>query len=516
MNYTLVVKPPFVATLTKEQQVRLRNNDKRLVNGESDVLIAPPFDNVSDSTLKDFVDDMLNELTLPPVMVDIEKANLKKMGPRSIAKPWDERRDDLLKTFKDERPISFEAFETICVEYRSYFRKEPNYRRYINLTPYSRKLVESKMVKSTSAGLPYMTKKRNVLRDFKDYFETVGAYPTVTYTRTQEGGKTRNVNGYGIADVVRELRYQMPFLVIEKQLPWRAAIVSPEAVDKAVTQILMTKRDDQVIYCADFTQYDASVTAAWAGRAFAFIAAHFVASELKELYDIYVRFVTIPFYTPDGEYRGTHGVPSGSAFTNTIDSIVQYLILIDALGLSYLESLEVLLSQVQGDDGVYLLHLDQIKLVEDAFERAGLDLNKEKSDQFSDAQATFLQRYYNLDYLKGNVVGGIYSVARDLLRLKYMESYISDIGGEDQMTGDDYFASRIIAILENCKHHPYFRQLVKYVQRLDRHSLNVTDLTLKRFQERDDRRARTGITNQYGDEEGLASFATVKILREVA
>jgi hypothetical protein len=338
--------------------------------------------------------------------------------------------------------------------------------------------------------------------------EFVDRYPCVIYTRTQEGGKTRNVMGVGISDVIREMRYHQAFLPIEKRYPWRSAIVSPTAVDTAVSNAMHRKGGGEQVICLDFSAYDASVGPQLSGRAFAFIAAHFNQSYHDELYRVYERFCTIPFYTPDGEYSGFHGVPSGSAFTNTIDSIAQFLIAMES-GV-YLHESDF---SIQGDDGLYIIRSEDVEQFIGAFGKQGLKVNEAKSDFFPGKEGVYLQRYYHDRYQdnRGGLVG-VYSIARCLLRLKYLERFVDEIGVEEELSGSDYFTLRAITILENCKHHPHFETLVDFVRTHDKFGLNVKGTNLRAFEKHKARRSRTEVTNQYGDQAGIESFETWKYL----
>jgi hypothetical protein len=279
-------------------------------------------------------------------------------------------------------------------------------------------------------------------------------YPCVLFTRTQEQKKTRNVWGFPISDTIQEQSFYLPFQDFEKALPWRTALHGPDAVDKSITYLLQNKRPSDVVYCCDFSGYDASVKPKYTFEAFSFIANLFQARYHEDLYRLYRRFITIPIYTPSGEIIGPHGVPSGSSFTNTIDSIVQYFA---SGGPEHCE--------VQGDDGVYLVHKGMTSEFENRFTERGLELNSSKSDIFEDYECVYLQRYYSPKYLNtdGSGFGGVYSAYRAFNRIKYLETWtdFERMG----ISGEDFFSLRQIMILENCKHHPAFRELVKYAHK---------------------------------------------------
>lgn len=500
----ITARPAWLKDIDEDAQRRLSRNNERLTAGSDDVVISPAMKNIEDTEIENFVRETINNSEqFSQYLIDIEESNLAKLGPRSIAKPWSERRSDLEAYFTDEPLLEKDVF----LEYRNSYREQFSIDG--RLRPVSTETAVDNLESSSAGGLPYLRKKGDLRKEGLATERWRGVYPCMIYTRTQEGGKTRNVMGVGISDVIFEMKYHQAFLPTEKNLHWRQAIVSPDAVDLAISRMLnsMTMKDE--IVCLDFSTYDASITPELSGRAFAFICAHFSNNYSSEIYELYERFATIPFYTPDGEYSGNHGVPSGSAFTNTIDSIVQYLVLHDHLG--HLRSDTV---QIQGDDGIYLLDGGSSDALIDSFNNSGLVVNADKSDKFANQEGTFLQRYYHPMYTgTHSTYGGVYSIARALLRLKYLEKFIDDVGPEEELTGDDYFVLRAISILENCKYHPHFHDLIDFVRERDKHSLTYSAKGLTAFENRADRRSRAEATNQYGDQRGIESFEVMKYIR---
>jgi hypothetical protein len=506
MKYNITKQPAWLDTLSDDSLSRLNRNNAILVEGSSDVVISPAMKNVEDSEIEEFVRSTFESGSYDEYLIGIEESNLSKLGPRSIATPWSERRDSLIAYFTDVPLIEREHFLEITSQFVSEFHLESR------LNPVPLEIAVGNLEPSSSGGLPYMQKKGIIRKAGNATEDYVDVYPCVVYTRTQEGGKTRNVMAPGISDILRESRVFLAFLPIEKKLSWRAAIVSPDTVDVSMTRMLRSKTTSEVVFCSDFSTYDASVTPWVSGHAFAFIAGHFNRKHWDLIYDVYERFATIPFFTPEGEFSGNHGVPSGSMFTNTVDSIAQYLTTWNGgfrFGLDQAE--------IQGDDGVYIIEGERKDDLVRTFEDAGLVVNLDKSDVFEDQRAVYLQKYYNPRYTSANGnLGGVYSIARAILRLKYLERFIDDVGLEEEITGRDYFSLRAISILENCKHHPHFIDLIKQVRQWDKFALSYSKTSVRPFEDHDTRRSRTrNVKNQYGDESGIESFETVKVLRSL-
>nr|UBY12866.1 RdRp [Picobirnavirus sp.] len=187
-----------------------------------------------------------------------------------------------------------------------------------------------KMLKNnTNSGLPFYTKKAKVkqrtLREFE--YLKYRKDPCILFTRTQESMKTRNVWGYPMVDTLIEATYYFALLGFQKSQTWRAAIVSPEQVDKSITAIIdKATKDALSIVSIDFSSYDASISPNLSTEAFRYVKSLFQTVYHDTIDLMCKRFYSVGIVTPDGVMKSSHGVPSGSTFTNEIDSIVQYLI----------------------------------------------------------------------------------------------------------------------------------------------------------------------------------------------
>ena len=101
------------------------------------------------------------------------------------------------------------------------------------------------------------------------------------------------------------------------------------------------------------------------------------------------------------------------------------------------------------------------------------------------------------------------------MRIVYQERF-NDFS-EDKISGKDYYAIRTLSILENCKHHPLFRELVKYVVKLDKFDLDVSDQGISayvRMREKQDGKDVRFTEYKRGDGLGIKSFESYKLARE--
>lgn len=472
----------------------------RTVAGSDNVVLTPLGRSLDPVSILEGWDKIFNSPTgyLNSELLQLEESNRSKYGPRSIAKPWSERLEGVSQSFDLEPGIDYSQLAL-------------DSKRTPHLRPLTVNAAAKFVKNSTNSGLPYFTRKGDALditiANHKSLL--VRDYPCCLFTRTQEGGKTRTVWGYPLADTLEELCYYRPLLGYQKKLCWRSALLGPEAVDKSMLEMIVNGRGNgRAFLSIDFSSYDNSIKRNLQKYSFDYIKSLFQASESNRLDRIARRFNEIGLVTPDGVWAGPHGVPSGSTFTNEIDSIAQYLIAKPVIKDDRLLS-------IQGDDGAYCCSIAQNEILCERFRSFGLDVNREKS-YFSPNYIVYLQKLYSYDYIRRGVGGGIYPTYRALSRLVYQERFTNFVDSE--IDGKDFYSIRAITILENCKHHPLFVELVKYVLSLDKYRLQYSANGLSKYAKRlkESSGAEGILVNQYGDNiGGINQFETVKIIKEL-
>lgn len=494
----------FLNSLDIEPEVQRRLSIllSRVIKGDDQVIRTPFMKETQPEKILENWDKIFhsNNLKINEPLEQLENLNRSKFGPRSIAVPWVDRKEGLYSYFKGEQK-----------DCRSLFTDNPVIRKQLSpglLRPLSINNAVEYLKNSTNSGLPFYVRKGlvkdRVLASFPELLKRED--PCVLFTRTQESKKTRSVWGFPIADTLNEMRYYRPLLEYQKKLSWRSAIVGPEQVDKSITLLMdNAKRDKLQLVSVDFSAYDTLIKSNLQKESFEYISYLFQSSNVEDLLYIQYRFGNIGIITPDGVIDGPHGVPSGSTFTNEVDSIAQYLVA-ERSGVVARENM-----QIQGDDGAYATSEPDALI--DAFESKGLVVNKEKS-YVSDNYLVYLQMLYSNDYRQANgIIGGVYPTYRALNRLVFQERF--DDFTEYDIVGRDYYAIRAISILENCKHHPYFKELVLFVKQNNKYSLLPSpESVVKYIKMLNDKSGKVGlIANQYGEDlKGIRSFATYKLL----
>lgn len=183
---------------------------------------------------------------------------------------------------------------------------------------------------SKSSGLPLMTSKLESLtysydRESQIRLGLKAPNPCVAYKRTQKGNKTRLVWGYPLEMTIMEARFARPII------DWFTCHPSPMAFGQRKLDLgakLHRYFEDEAgtTVCLDYSKYDTSIPRSFIIEAFRIIGTWFT-QEDKESFgfsEVVRYFISTPIVMPDGHlYTGKdHGVPSGSYFTQMVDSIV--------------------------------------------------------------------------------------------------------------------------------------------------------------------------------------------------
>lgn len=486
--------------LTDNILLSAANHLERTLQGHSEVYLTPLAKACDPIEILVDWDEIIeaNKHKLNSTLLDMELSNRSKFGPRSIAVPWALRSASLKESFSNQDESHVPLFKDLYGAG--------------NLCPISMEEAMDKCKSTTSAGFPFLTKKGKVKKELLENFDTYieREDPCALFTRTAESSKTRNVWGYPFADTLYEMMFYCPILWLQRTKYYRAALVSPDRVAECMTELILKARSSsRLMYSVDFTAFDTSVLYQYIEKAFEYFASCFAPMFSSLIRCVGERFYTISIVTPIAVFRGKHGVPSGSTFTNEVDSVVQVGI---ALTNDFIKEDEC---QVQGDDGVYIMKPEDVKSFEAAFKYAGLNINLEKSAKSSD-YATYCQCLFHIDYLKDGLIGGIYPTYRAINRILFQERFVNF--SKSGIKGKDYYGIRCLSILENCKYHPLFEELVKFILIREKFSLEITDDGLTRYCESLNLNYDTAanLNHQYGSNIlGIRNFEAYKIARRL-
>jgi hypothetical protein len=475
-----------------------------IVKGNDVVLVSPIAKQKSPEDILSGWDSIFNSnlSKMNDILLELESSNRSKFGPRSLAAPWNDRKESLYSSYEYEEPFIRK------IEYKVNPLKR--------LRPLSEENAKKYIKKSTNAGLPTMLKKGTVLSS-DEVLDQPFYWPAVLFTRTQENYKTRNVWGFSLDDILYEMRFYRPILEYQRNLDWRAALRKANDIDLAITKLIQyAKERDYDLLSIDFSNYDNSVKESGHTWVFmSYFASLFQDSFTKDFLLLRKNFSNVGIVTPDGILKGPHGIPSGSAFTNEVGSVWQHFVAQDYnifIGREIIQH-----DQQQGDDGAYAV--EDAEDFKQFFSIHGVKINDEKS--FVDKNfIVYLQNLYHLDYVtkddqNQDIIRGIYPTYRALLRIVYLERF-TDISVVDELKGSDYFALRTLQILETCKHHPLFEELCLYVKELDKFSLDVSDQGISAFVKlREIQEGKDVKFTEYkrGDSTNIKDFASYKLIK---
>jgi len=448
-----------------------------------------------------------------PLLNDLELSASEKFGPFSIRLPYGERLESISLYFSQKKveksSVLERATELVAGQLpKASLKALALDDSYANMPP------------GTNLGLPYfsrMAEHRKLYLDRARLIHTNGykddVYPSVLGWRGQPNGtsvpKQRTVWMFDHCETIIGLSIQIPVLSALKNLPGYSAWNDLEVVDRAITR--MIDRAKGLMLSVDFSSFDASAPRVLIEAAFNVLRHWFERSAWSRINWLERQFLTVGLVGPEGILHGRDGgVPSGSALTNLIDTLVQK-ILWHVIGLVL--GVKVLDAEHLGDDGVIsFVGEPNIDEMSDAVNNLfGMKVSADKGGA-SGSSVQFLQRLHMRDYRINGLCRGIRTVCRTWNGVIHQERIHEDLPAE-------FFSSRAIMQLEQLKWHLNYRKVVYYYYTLDKFAREMDAVTIfrrsggaKKVEE------VLGLTSfRVGEElpsEGLKSFFTVRLLDE--
>lgn len=489
-------------SISTDANAKLSNVLNNTVAGSNKVVYSPVAERLNRdggilTTYKKFYES-LDKSDWPSELIELELKQITKIGPRSIQKPWSERRESAFETFKPSTATA------ACSP-----GKSPIKTRDLNrLRPVSNDTALKKIKKSTSSGLPDMMQKGKAITDGNTKSE---GWPAVLYTRTQEQGKTRDVWGISLNTILVEQPFFLPVLDWMKKQSWLAALSGPETVNDSMHDIITSAVSNGFkIVSTDFNSFDANTKGPARDCAWNDFTSLYQSKYHDEIRDISFNFSNVGLVTPEGIIEGDHGTPSGSMFTTPIGSLA-HANLLTSYGTVELDRCLILIDDCTltlKDDEDVLNYLDHCNTW-------GYETNKDKTF-VSDICAIFLQHLYHPSLTVDGKIKGVYPISRAFNRLCYLERFNEFV--KDGLTGKDFFAIRSLAILECTKYHPSFTVFVKFWLSLDKYPSLPSDNSIKMYIERLKQKdgAEGLIKNQYGDDiRGIKSWKSYLLIKEL-
>lgn len=250
---------------------------------------------------------------------------------------------------------------------------KPKTLNYLPISDFTVSFIDSIVTKpKASAGLTAwgMTKQESMLRAYMRGIQVVKGEkspdPCIALARTQKQGKTRLVWGYPFAMTALEGLFARPLIDTLKGGSYPMAFGMSRGM--MGSKMRVASHQNNWAYSVDVHQFDASASSYLINVAFNIIRTWFDMSTIIPkfgckagyVFKIIQRyFVTTPIVMPDGNiYFGKrHGVPSGSYFTQLVDSIIN-TIYIGAIAHKFKMVINKDTVSVLGDDSLFWSNTD--------------------------------------------------------------------------------------------------------------------------------------------------------------
>lgn len=533
----------YTASWTQDGWTRLRTYLGNTAKGNPKIFTAPFAKGQPISRLLSDWKDHLSVLAETwPSLVNFEDDLAKKVGPTSVQQPIQERLPDVRHYYADilqsAAPVDSSAIKAVIREFSA----------LSGLILRSQERTLELMKKSTSAGNPWFTKKRNVVQDIIpcSVCSWEGSHPGVSMNiqgqqwsgtavlgwRGQEGGpnvddvKQRVVWMFPFALNLCELQCYQPLIESAQRLNLVPAWVSNDQVDIEITKLFDTKGEDDLVVCTDFSRFDQHFNKSLQDAAHAILSAILTPSAesrdwLEDVFHAKYRIPLAWYINPDDPeivtyFEGLHGMASGSGGTN-VDETLAHRALQYEVARKNGSRLNPH-SQCLGDDGILSYPGITVDDVVNAYESHGQECNKTK--QYASTQdCVYLRKWHHKDYRVNGVCVGVYSTCRALGRLRYLERFM-----DPEYWSVELVALRQLSIIENCKWHPLFHEFIEFCMKRDKYRLgldipgfldNITELAEEATDHMQDFLGYTKTLQGEGPA-GIVNWAVVRYLKSKA
>nr|USE07815.1 MAG: putative RNA-dependent RNA polymerase [Picobirnavirus sp.] len=258
---------------------------------------------------------------------------------------------------------------------------------------------------------------------------------------------------------LKEQQFQQPLqeYIRSKSIPY----FTPWEGWDAVQPVLSQSDSRWLKFGCDYSKMDQHFNFYHAEQCYDVIKHFFRPEYHEELFQSIHYTFHCPVIAPEYLILGPHAMPSGSGWTNFLETVFNF-ILVEYFKLKY--GLNIKLGSMGiGDDQLWFLEfngkIDKLtKLVVSVFKECGLDANPEKQE-VSYSVASFLQRHaYEFWSPEGVKYAGVYPTVRALTSEIFPEFYHNE-----KTWTKNTFALRCLMILENCNYSPWFEEFCIFI-----------------------------------------------------
>jgi len=508
--------------LTPEGQSNASGSFRLLREGRMPTKRTPLYKNLSQEEVFEKWFDILaqyegDDLFKP--LIKYDKSRMSKVGPQGGYPPFDDRKDDFEAYYTTPIEGTLPIDQDIIREMRSEIFQDSRDKRPLRMrSVVERDLQDDKL--DTNSGAPDFAKKSLPLVYNKAIKDSRGNkyldYPMILSTRSSRG-KARFIFMAPFSLTLVEKSYLYPIMdaIRKEQLPFFSAWEGFEQVEQGFKAQNFFKYD--LFVQQDYTAMDKSVNDTIIEIFYQVCAPLFQEATRHEFRTILDHMLTVPIMTSlDKAYTGKHGLPSGSGFTNIVESIASYYI----WKLNVRNGVNITEAQGLGDDLAFAIRADnpddsyiqelKLLLYRNSMQ-VGLLVEPEKQG-FDSNTLVYLQRFFDKRLESDGVVLGMYPSILALNTAMNPERFHDARKWSSKME-----ILRWIMILENCKNLPYFEDLVQFFIEGDLFKLGLSDpeFFVKLPSLYENSKAIKGFVptyNQASINRGIYDFATFKYL----
>nr|AVX53255.1 RNA-dependent RNA polymerase [Marmot picobirnavirus] len=228
-----------------------------------------------------------------------------------------------------------------------------------------------------------------------------------------------------------------------------------------VQAILSSFRNEKVIFFgSDYTKMDQHFNFYHAVQVYEVIKHYFQPQFQEGLFNSIHYTFHCSVVTPRGLLLGPHALPSGSGWTNFLESVFNLILW---FYIKITSNLKIKCAMGIGDDQLIMIEgkHDLKKLAEfvvNKFKLVGMDANPSKQEVAHDMAAFLQRRSYTFWSVDGKYLAGVYPTCRALTSEIFPEFYHNE-----KQWSSKTFALRCLMIAENCVNHPAFREFVLFI-----------------------------------------------------
>lgn len=406
-----------------------------------------------------------------PRLIAYEDTRWSKVGEQGGYPPLSERWEDLMKYFNRAKPAPVRhssEYEKIIKIVRDRLFGKHSLRRLTPEQVLHRDLEDDKV--NSNSGLPDYRKRSQIevqqraIEDAKS--GKWKSYPAVLGSRSSRQ-KPRFIFMFPMSTNLVEKGYVIPIMdaIREDHVLSFAAWEGFDEVEQAFSK--QNAFSARFKASMDYTGMDQTMCDDQMEIVYDIVAPIFQPKFRAGLKESLKHCINIPIMYEYGTVlTGTHGLASGSGWTNLSESIMSEFVheLIN-------QRVKLIGNQLLGDDGAMTFNSDVnfAQIIAEASESCGLEANPEKQD-IDRNTLHYLQRFFDdTIFIEGtDIVAGSYPTVLAINAGKYPERWHDPDKWNARME-----CLRWIMILENCKHHPLFHNIIDFFIKGDKYRLGL-------------------------------------------